>query len=318
MASNPHNNNISKVPPYCSIRGGRICLRKYANASGNTNSKQRNVAWSWETKDATEESLKEAWKAVSLVQDLQHYNHYLHVNKKYYDPNTYEHLSLEFMQHFAENQTHIRNEHHLQQIQKQMRALRRQHTASTRCCVDTGLLMRDLNPHKFLQARKATIKRTADKIRILQHARDAIHSTMFRNNHGHFAFTGSLTEISEAETKINCLLQKPSAAPIYIGRQKALSNDALRIVKCGRNYRVSGMTDHYKLIAATTIPPRTIIGLYNFMALPYDDFSKLHVHPLVHREHAAYALQLTVEETPVEAWLELAVCNFAFSILNLT
>ena len=298
-----------KLPPYCSLVGECILLRKLQKVAGTSSTETRDPLFLWRSPDQSDASYKLAWKVYTLTEELEHYGKYGKINLKYYNPKTLQHLKNTFMRKFADNQQATVGQYHQKSIREQTQALQRHHLESIPSCCDTQKVVRDLDAEKFLKARKHSIEEKIKEIRKLQQYRHEICTRLCHERHGHFEFTGFLQyDVHEPEKRINSLLQSdPKKRKIYLNRRGFKVDQVLQICDCGPNYRVPGMADQKQLKAKKTIPAYTILGLYNYSPLTKEDFEELHLHPIVFKKHSAYALHLSLKRVDDDDWPKVHV-----------
>lgn len=292
------------LPPYFACPNGDIWLRKYSKCSKNG----RLYEWYGRVGPKNTENLILAWQMFALIQDIEQYGKYHPSNTKFYDPLTYAHFDEEFINRFVAIQRDSKDNSFREAALRKIQAAQTKHKECVNSCTDTRLLLRDIDPNRYLQARKNLRNKIFRKTELLQRHRNQIRLSSLPNAGAYYDFTGSLATIPKADRKIDALLQQPSLRRIYIGNRKFKTTSLLKIAKCGPRYRVHAMQGQNQVIASRTIPAGTILALYHFQCMPIEDYAKLHEHPLVNRQHSSYSFHIklkSISETDLEESLQV-------------
>ena len=300
--------NTRKLPPYCFTTGSKIKLRRLAKQSTKwitvPDDGSRVPDFQWETPDDSADSFSLAWMAFSLICDVEQYGNYTKINTNHYDPNTYDHLSVEFINEFATGQTHTAIDK--KSLHSTLRAVRKTHLTNTRSCVDKANLIRDLNADMFLKARLAAIKKAICNVNDLISQRTQIFEALYPNAAGHFS-VDTIPDVANAGMKIDSLLGQSKRRRIFIGNRPLKVCNVIQISKCGANYRVPCMSEQNKLMAVRDIPVNTIIGVYPSTMMPESDWGQLHLHPEIGNAHGAYTMKLTMHSLDEEKLRDVMV-----------
>ena len=295
-----------KLPPHCMLltkgKVHRIRFRKLGA------SHDRHPIWLWYSPDASEQSYVEAWKMYYLTEDLAHFGQYTVINKHVYDPDTSQHLTKAFTDKFKKSQKLTVGIYHKQPtINAMIAAVRHKYLQSNRPHCDSMSMVRDIQPHTWLSSRLSRIRKLGDAIGNIRIMRQRICSKLLPVDESLLELNDIRT--SNAQSKIAHLLLPNKDRKIHIRNKACNVSDVIKVEQCGIHYRIPTLRGQNQLIAMQDIPPNVIIGIYDFMMLPIDVFNECHRHPMVMRQHGAYALTLSMQSLNLNHLRDIVVSN---------